>query len=298
MQHKGLISPYGSSNGIVLNAGKDKSLRDFDKTQVFEALGKSGFILFRGFQADLDAFARFVRDLSARVSLDPARTFSGDVAQMVDAGVDAVGLHCENGNSPFLPDLCWFYCQKAATTGSQTTVCDGYRVWNHLSEKTRRCFLDRKIVYRRNVEEEKWKKLAFHSMSGEKTLDQITYDDLRALLKDSTHTQSELLPDGTIQYAFTVGAVHKTRFGDRLSFANSLLGPSYNYQKPTISFDDGSPIPDSIMAEVVEVTDGLTENIEWQDGDIVLIDNTRLMHGRRAITDTNRTIFNALSFID
>ena len=31
-------------------------------------------------------------------------------------------------------------------------------------------------------------------------------------------------------------------------------------------------------------------------GDIVLIDNTRVMHGRRAITDPERTILNAQSY--
>ena len=31
--------------------------------------------------------------------------------------------------------------------------------------------------------------------------------------------------------------------------------------------------------------------INWQDGDIAVLDNTRIMHGRRAIVDTNRQLF-------
>ena len=34
-----------------------------------------------------------------------------------------------------------------------------------------------------------------------------------------------------------------------------------------------------------------THEINWQDGDIAVIDNTRVMHGRRAIVDTNRQLF-------
>jgi hypothetical protein len=297
MQNKGTISSYGDGNGVVLVAGEDKTLTGLDKADVMALLKKSGFVLFRGFQLEIDSFAAFVRAMSTRVSLDPARTFSGDVAQKVDAGFDPVGLHCENGNSPFLPDLCWFYCQKAATAGSQTTVCDGYRVWDAFSESTRKAFSERKIMYTRYVEKEKWQKMAFHLMEGKKPQDQITYDDLLALLKGSTHTRSKLLAEDAIEYAYTVGAVHTTLFDDRMSFANSLLGPSYNYQKPRITFEDGEPIPDSILAEVAEVSERMTENLEWQDGDMVLIDNTRLMHGRRAIIDPNRTIFNALSYI-
>ncbi|MEN9865129.1 MAG: Taurine catabolism dioxygenase TauD, partial [Pseudomonadota bacterium] len=274
------------------------SLSSFDKQTVLDLLKKSGFVLFRGFDLNLDTFSSFVRANSSRVSLDPARTFSGDVAQKVDAGYDPVGLHCENGNSPFLPDLCWFYCQKAASAGSQTTVCDGYRVWDSLSESTRKAFSEQKIMYTRYVEKEKWQKMAFHLMQGKKPQENITYDDLLALLNGSTHTTSKLLEEDAIEYAFTVGAAHSTLFDDRLSFANSLLGPSYNYQKPRITFADGSAIPDSIMAEVAEVSERMTENLEWQDGDMVLIDNTRLMHGRRAIIDPHRTIFNALSYVN
>lgn len=42
----------------------------------------------------------------------------------------------------------------------------------------------------------------------------------------------------------------------------------------------------------------VTENLDWQHGDAAVIDNTRVMHGRRAITDPDRTIYNALSYIE
>ncbi|CAM3660609.1 hypothetical protein GCM10009799_47040 [Nocardiopsis rhodophaea] len=36
--------------------------------------------------------------------------------------------------------------------------------------------------------------------------------------------------------------------------------------------------------------------MQWEDGDIVLVDNSRVMHGRRAITDPDRTILNSQSY--
>lgn len=104
--------------------------------------------------------------------------------------------------------------------------------------------------------------------------------------------------DGGVRYSFRTPAAGPTVFAARRSFANSILGPSFNYEKPKITFADGTELSARLLAEVESVTARLTENLDWQDGDAALIDNTRVMHGRRAITDPNRTIFNALSYIE
>ncbi|MBV1774961.1 TauD/TfdA family dioxygenase [Burkholderiaceae bacterium DAT-1] len=293
------IEPYGSGNGIIIRAQTVLSPDTLDKDVLLKQLSETGFILFRGFDVNLDGFSRLVQKLSTRVTLDPARTFhgQGDVAQKVDAGVDPVGLHCENGNSPFMPHLCWFYCQQAAAHGSQTTVCDGYRAWDALSESTQQTFLAQDIVYTRHVEEDKWKRFVARMQHDSKPLDTITIDDLRQLANDPVNTTITQSEDGAIRYAFRVAAVHPTLFGSRLAFAHSILGPSYNYEKPVITFADGTPLSPALLREIDDACEQVTENIEWQQGDIVLIDNTRVMHGRRAIQDPERTIFNALSYI-
>ncbi|PTL76231.1 TauD/TfdA family dioxygenase [Vitiosangium sp. GDMCC 1.1324] len=291
------MTRYGSGHGVLIQAPEGESLDTLTKDGVLASLEEAGFILFRQFNTHLDAFSHFVKRMSSRISLDPARQFHGSVAQKVDAGFDAVGLHCENGNSPFLPDLCWFYCEKAASAGSQTTVCDGYRVWNALSPATRELFLAQPIVYSRRVAEARWKSFVFHLLEGRKPLEDIELGDLLALVRNSTQTRIEPEADGAIHYAFQVPAVHGTLFSEQKSFANSILGPSFNYERPRITFADGSSIPDEVQEEIRVTTETLTEDIGWQDGDVVLIDNTRVMHGRRAIQDPHRTIYNALSYL-
>jgi hypothetical protein len=39
------------------------------------------------------------------------------------------------------------------------------------------------------------------------------------------------------------------------------------------------------MAEVKATSDRITAPIDWTQGDIAILDNTRFMHGRNAITD-------------
>ncbi|GGJ51413.1 TauD/TfdA family dioxygenase [Streptomyces brasiliensis] len=289
---------YGTGSGLLVQpAAGAAALAGIDSAQLLELLGQAGFLLLRGFDTDMTAFTALVQHTSTSTTLDPARDFYSEVAQKVDAGFDEVGLHTENGNSPFRSHLAWFFCEKAASSGSQTTVCDGYRVWDALSPAAREAFTAQDIVYSRYVAEPQWRGMAHHLLGRSKPADQIEVSELLALT--STLEGTEIVPeaDGGIRYAYTTPAAGTTVFGDRPSFANSILGPSFNYEKPKITFADGTEFPPGLLAEVEAVTAALTENLDWQDGDVAVIDNTRVMHGRRAITDPDRTIYNALSYI-
>ncbi|KYF75588.1 taurine catabolism dioxygenase TauD [Sorangium cellulosum] len=288
---------YAHGDGALITAEPGAPLDVLDRSIAMAMLADAGFLLLRGFDASLRGFSRLVRRMSARITLDPARSLHGGVAQKVDAGLDAVGLHCENGNSPFMPHLCWFFCEKAASIGSETTVCDGYRVWDALTPAAQQAFLDRDIVYSRRVEAAKWKGFVYHSLQGKRAIEDISVDDLLSLAEGRRGTVIRPCDDGAIYYEFQVPAARETLFSDRIAFANSLLGPSHNYEKPRITFADREAIPPSLLGEVVRVTEAVTLDIAWQDGDVLLVDNTRVMHGRRAILDPRRTIYNALSFI-
>ncbi|MEO6602234.1 MAG: TauD/TfdA family dioxygenase [Polyangiaceae bacterium] len=288
-----------SSRGLLLEADPGQSFDAIDARWLMQQLKASGYLLLRGFDANLEAFCSLVRRHSSRVSLDPARSFhGGNVAQKVDAGTDAMGLHLENGNSPFRPDLVWFYCERAARQGSQTTVCDGCRVWERMTDFAREQFHGSEFLYRRRVDEQKWKRFVQHQTADSITLDQIQISDLMKLVDAEESTTIEDVGGGAIVYSYRASAVHQTLFGSGLAWANSIFGPSYNYEAPQITFADGHAIPGVLLEEMRTLTADLTEDIDWHSGDIVLIDNTRVMHGRRSIVDTGRKIFNALSYID
>lgn len=289
--------------GLIVTSLDEGDINLLSKEYLLTQLAEHGYLVLRGFQHSIEHFSRLVRQSSGRISLDPARSFDGDTAQKVDAGYDKVGLHCENGNSPFWPDLCWFYCQKAPERGSQTTVCDGKLVYQHLSDATRTAFSTQDIVYSRRVEEPKWKTYAFHALATQAnapaSIEETTLDHLLSLTSGAAGTTITLNEDGAIRYQFQTPAIRASHINPQLTqnFANSIFGPSNNYEKPVITFADGKAIPVDLLAEVDAVCDRFTFDIGWQHGDVVLIDNTRVMHGRRRIEDKARTIFNALSYL-
>ena len=77
-------------------------------------------------------------------------------------------------------------------------------------------------------------------------------------------------------------------FSDELAFGNFLFfGRYFNRQRFFPTFENGEFVPDDLVAEVKAVSDQAEGPVAWQPGDIVILDNTRFMHGRRAILDLN-----------
>lgn len=296
------IKPHTESCGVVATPHSSERLDEIDRAKILNILALNGYIVFRNYNVGINGFSDLVRKTSSRISLDPARSFKGDTAQKVDAGTDPVGLHCENGNSPFWPDLCWFYCEREPKIGSQTTVCDGASVYESLSEDAQKAITAQNIVYSRRVAENHWKTYALNALLGldgsKNNIDEIEIDDLLNLAENSPGTAIQLNDDNSIQYRFETPAVRLSSISHskRLSFANSIFGPSYNYEAPAITFADGSPIEDALLEELKAECDRWARDVGWVAGDIVLIDNTRVMHGRRRIEDQDRVIYNALSY--
>ena len=54
---------------------------------------------------------------------------------------------------------------------------------------------------------------------------------------------------------------------------------------------------DRNLVAIRDIAETATHEINWQDGDIAILDNTRVMHGRRAIADANRNLFIGMGMI-
>jgi alpha-ketoglutarate-dependent taurine dioxygenase len=74
--------------------------------------------------------------------------------------------------------------------------------------------------------------------------------------------------------------MQKPRPVDQYAFSNSvILRPGTS---GTTTFEDGSPISDELRLKLFEVTNALSLMLEWKQGDVLMIDNLRMMHGRAA----------------
>ena len=90
-------------------------------------------------------------------------------------------------------------------------------------------------------------------------------------------------------------------FADEPAFANFLLFARLNHNNPDYPLlDDGQPVPDDWVAEIKAAGDRLMVAVDWRPGDVLMLDNTRFMHGRTEILDAHErliaTFFGYLKF--
>lgn len=97
----------------------------------------------------------------------------------------------------------------------------------------------------------------------------------------------------TLHMFYTTEALKPARSGET-AFANGLLAhlprithPLYRniraYAKPSnhVYFGDGEELCDDEVNQLIDVHDDLVHLHRWEARDLLLVDNTRFMHGRR-----------------
>ena len=249
-----------------------------------------GFLLFRGFDVnhqEMKEFAerfsyKFIRDENRRL-VDSSNGFVG----LVDGGTHYISPHCEHANSPFRPDVVWFCCVVPVAQGGETLVWDGVRVWQEMNAELRKLFLDKKIRFYQKFHAAAWK----HFLGTGSTI-----VDVKRVLDGLEGVSYQINPDQSVSLEYVCSAVVKTKYNNYDAFANSLIS-EYKNPRAVVTFEDGSPIPETVINEVKEIMNRLTEVISWQAGDLAMIDNSRFLHGRRAFKDTRRRIFSILSYL-
>lgn len=269
-------------------------LTSINMDSLYHDLAHSGAVIYRSFNDTLQDFNDFVSAHSSRVTFDPARKAATANTAEINAGLHEMGLHRENGNLPFNPDLQWFFCLEEASIGSETTMCDGQRVLFDLSPKTRKLFQARNIRYSRRIPWSNVKR--FLSIELQRPIDEITDEDLEFVNESVAGQTYRRIDQNLIKSELVISAIETSCFNGKPSFCNSMLGPSVNYEPPLITWENGEDICLDIWDEIKEVTARNTYSHFWKKGDIIVIDNTRVMHGRRRLDDPSRRIFGAQSY--
>ncbi len=276
-----IIRPQTAASGAITET---------EITEVNDFLVNDGWAVLRGFSVDMQIFSDLVGKLCKHITFDPARAYSEENTQKVDAGLAAIGLHIENGNTPRCPDLVAFYARTAAFEGSQTTICDGHEILEAMPADLRQRWSQKMTVSRR-LPEELWKRYLVNEHPALSDPKQITQEHILQFKAVTPGQDYEMHEDGSMTYHLTLDPVRKSRFSGCDAFANAVLGPSHNYEPPRYRLADGSDVTAEEIAMLAGLAETCTHEINWQDGDIAVLDNTRVMHGRRAIIDANRELF-------
>jgi alpha-ketoglutarate-dependent taurine dioxygenase len=275
------ISPFGAGAGQLVSGANNGNILSLNVQEIQKLFKSSGMILFRDFKLTEQTFPAFVDLFTSQFLIDygNSKKPAGGFVQSVTIGSKPIELHCENATSAERPDIIWFYCATPAVSGGETTVCDGVAVWNELSNSTKESFLNKKVRYTITVPREVY-------LNKDKEI------ILRVGALKLAGTTYRFNDDESLTIEYVVSAVNQTKYGYELAFANSLTGPYPDYKK---TFADRSEIPEAMFQEIRGLHEQLTEKIPWQAGDLVMIDNSRYLHGRCAFNDQQRRLFTLMS---
>jgi len=274
---------------VIAAAGPSDDLLSVGRATILDQFTAHGVILFRSFSMGIDTFQALVAAYSSQRIAYPGRQRSAvsrdGRVQTVTAGTKPIPLHSELSHTPFRPDICWFYCVRAPEAGSQTTLCDGAELAAALPRPVCDRLEGRLLRYRRT------RPIGYLA----RILGTTDTAGLREFLTRS-YGQYYRIDGDQVRQDFRTPALPYPKFLDAPVFANNII---HNFRRGRLlrypTFGDGSVIPESLIIQIRDIARRCTVEVRWRDGDLLMFDNTRFMHGRRAIADPHRTIWTQFS---
>ena len=280
---------------VRVEPAHEATVAQIDRDALVAQYQAHGALLLRGFGVTLDQFGDLGRSLCrtavinespGRDVLDPDRGIYA-----VNGGTEPFALHPELSREPWKPDLAMFACLGEPARGGMTTLCDGIALARALPTAIRDGLAGRRLVYANPT----WPGLLAYWL-GTAEPD----DALLAAPPAQCPYQFRRMRDGRIVRLFSRPALHRPMFADDLAFGNFLLFARFNNGRHDFPLlDDLTPVPEAWLQAIRATGDALSLAVPWQRGDLLILDNTRFMHGRTAVEDpAERRIATWFGYVD
>jgi hypothetical protein len=305
-----LVYALAGNSGAGINKVSDWVQANLDRLQ--SELATHGAILFRGFplvsDQDFDAFIQFfaMKNFTYTDSLSNAvrrnRTERVFTANEAPPNI-AIYLHHEMAQTPVYPSGLFFFCEHAAVTGGATPLCRSDVLLRQMQAELP-AFVE--ACEAKGVKYTNTMPLVEDLQSGQgrswrSTLNAPDKTAAEAKLQ-SLGYQWQWLPEADLRVTTPVLPAVRTLNDGRRVFFNQLIAAFQGWQdkrnvaQKSICFGDGSVIDPQAMARVIELAEGLSFDLEWQTGDVALVDNSLVMHGRRPFHGERRVLASLLDF--
>ncbi len=267
-------------------------------------LRRFGALLFRGFAlASIADFERFVSAAAGdpvpyEDQSSPRHALGGRIYTSTEhPPEEEILLHNENSYSHTWPQRVFFHCVTAPAEGGETPLADSRRVYARIAPAIRERFEQLGVLYVRN----------FGSGLGLDWRTAFQTDDpaqVEAYCRQA-HITCEWRGDGRLRTRQVRPAVldhpvsgERVWFNQAALFHPAALAPSVREEllrllpedelPSTAYYGDGSPISAATVAHIVEAYRQESASFAWQAGDVLMLDNALIAHGRRPFRGPRR----------
>ncbi len=278
-----------------------KNNREFIESKLLH----NGALLFRGFNLNyVTAFENFAGAICPELFGEygdlPREEVGGKVYGSTPYPSNkAILFHNESSHLHCWPLKIWFFCVQPAQQGGETPIVDCRKIYQMLDPKLRSHFEEKQLMYVRNYTEGldvSWQEF-FHT------------DDKKLVEESCQKSKTELeWKDGNCLRTRKIAqAITKHPKTDDVVFFNQILLHHISCLDPgvresllslfgeenlprNVYYGDGSPIEDSVMAEIQAIYREATVSFPWQQGDVLMLDNMLVAHSRNPYVGSRKIV--------
>lgn len=279
--------------GLLIRPDGQATLDSIQGDRIFELLasGQGGLILLRGFDANIDSFRQFTDRLGAGFLVHhntENRDFVADDKTFATVNKDnhPIDFHIEMAANPIKPDVLWLHCVAPALRRGRIGFADGHLVLRNLTQRTRDKIQSQGFRYHySNLPPSTWRPV-WEAVVGKLCADKDgllkQLEQFGAQLDVTAITLNDL---DELSFDYCCQPIYTAPVSGLPVFASGLLDNPVN-----TLMGDGSAVRRSILVEITQASYQDAVWIDWQPGDVVIADNTRVMHAREAFEDSQRHV--------
>ncbi len=278
------------------------SNRDF----IEKELWKHGAILFRNFKIDSIAkFEQFAQTISPELMeygerSSPRHRVRGQIYTSTDHPADQpIVLHNEQSYTLNWMMKLLFFCVQPASQGGRTPVADSRKIFNRLNPKITEKFAQKQVMYMRNYG-------IGLGLTWQEVFQTSDKSEVEAYCRQSS-IEFEWLEGDRLRTRQVRPAIRRhpktgetVWFNHALFFHVSSLEPVIQHslleglKEEDLPFNsyygDGSPFEPEVLEEIREAFQQETVSFPWQAGDILMVDNMLVAHGREPYSGPRKIV--------
>lgn len=273
-----------------------------------QLLGRHGGILFRGFDVNTPEDFRASNECLGAQPFDyvggnsPRSRVAADVFTSTEyPASEVISLHNEMSYLPSWPRRLFFCSMIPATRGGQTSLAHGGDVLRQLPVDVVERFCGKQINYIRNLQSDI--PLGKNWQTTYQTQDRAEVEAIVASqgstcrwqpngsLRVSTRCKATLAhPDTGKEYWFNQAEQwHPTALNPAMrSMFEEMVGPGNLPHE--CEYGDGDPMEADVLVEIRRVLERSKLLFDWQRGDLLMVDNIAMMHGRESFGGERKTL--------
>lgn len=267
-----------------------------NRDDILSQLQRYGGIVLRGFDVKgVEGFEEFIKAVSSEMMgyqdrATPRHQVKGNILTATEYPPDhEIHLHNENAFAYQWPSKIFFYCVNAPDKGGETPIADVRKVFDRIAPDIQNRFRQTQVMYMRNFGGPfglKWQNV--FQTEDKETMEQYCREaGIQVEWKEKGGLRTRQVRPAVLEHPLTgetvwfnhaavlhVSTVEPNRRRALLKMFKEEDLPNNTY------YGDGSRIEPEVLDVVREAYQNEKVVFKWQEGDVMMLDNMLVAHGR------------------